>query len=125
MYYDGNRSKWLSISTLSDGAGVNNNTSPGNFYKRFNGLTLSDSQGPFIQKGTVVGIGYTSSTTATHTFQVRINGTIISLLASCGAASASNFTKNDDFEAGIFSCFNQGPDTVNGFQAVVYYKLRT
>lgn len=125
MCYDGTRNKWLSVTTLFDGCG-RNGTTPGNtFYKRFNGMGLDVSQGPYVPKGTIIRIGYSTAAAVTHTFEVLVNGTVISTLASGGAASAVDDTLNDDFDAGIMSMRNaSGSDTNSNLQATIFYKLR-
>jgi hypothetical protein len=125
MYYDGSRGKWLSIATLTDGFGRNGSTAVNVFYRRFNGMQTSLTLGPFVQKGTIVGMGFTTSSTVNHTFELLVNGAVVSSLASVGTASASNFSLNDDFNAGTMSGRNgSGSGTTTFFQVVVYYKLR-
>jgi hypothetical protein len=125
MRYDGSRSKWLSVATLSDGAGRNGSTVSGAFYRRFNGMNLAASRGPHVQKGTIVRIGYSTATAVNHTLEVLVNGVVISSLNSGGGASASDETLNDDFDAGILSIRNaSGFSSTNDLQCVVYYKLR-
>ncbi len=125
MAYDGTRSKWLSVTTIMDGAGRNGNTNSGLFYRRWNGMTLAASLGPYIAKGTIVRIGYATSVAAKHTYEVLVNGVVVSSLASSDAASAFDDTLNDDFPAGIMSSRNgASSDTTNNFQSAIYYKLR-
>lgn len=125
MRYDGDRGKWLSIATLIDGAGRNGNTTSGTFYRRWNGMVLSATTGPLVAKGTIVRIGYTTSTAVTHTYQVLVNGSVVASLASGGAASAFNNDVDADFDEGNMSSRNaSGSATTTNFQSVIYYKLR-
>lgn len=125
MRYDGSRSKWLSVATLFDGCGRNGNTAVGIFYRRFNGMIMAANQGPNVQKGTIIRIGYSTNIAATHTLEVLVNGAVVSSLASGGAATAFSNTLNDDFSDGIMSMRNAaGGNTTNDMQATIYYKLR-
>lgn len=125
MRYDGTRSKWLSVATLIDGAGRNGTTGANQFYRRWNGMALASNLGPFIGKGTIIYIGYSTSTAVTHTYEVLVDGVVIASLASGGSASARSNTVNADFDEGILSSRNaSGSNTTNQFQSVIYYKLR-
>ncbi len=125
MSYDGTRSKWLSVTTFMDGAGRNGSTSAGGFYRRWNGMILSNVLGPVVPKGTIVRIGYSTQNSVTHTYEVLVDGVVISSLSSGGAASASDDTLNNDFDSGIMSSRNAtGGSSTTDFQSVIYYKLR-
>lgn len=125
MCYDASRAKWLSVSVLCDGCGRNGTTTVGTFYRRFNGMLLGTTQGPYVPKGTIIRIGYSTSIAVTHTLQVLVNGVVVSSLSSNGASSAFSDTLNDDFNTGIMSMKNasSGATTTN-FQAIIHYKLR-
>lgn len=126
MRYDGVRSKWLSVATLIDGCGKSGSTSKRHFYRRFNGMTLSAVEGPYVAKGTIVSIGYSTSKADSHIFEVLVNGSVVASLSSGGAVSAFDDTINGDFDAGIMSFRNASNSKNNSqnLQAVVYYKLR-
>jgi hypothetical protein len=125
MCYDGTRSKWLSVATFMDGAGRNGTTTAGLFYRRWNGMILAAAVGPHVPKGTIVRIGYGTSTAVTHTYEVLVGGSVVASLSSGGAASASNDSVNADFNAGIMSSRNKtGSATTTNFQSVIFYKLR-
>ena len=125
MYYDSSRSKWLSVSVYVEGNGRNGNTTAGSFYRRYNGKILSASDGGATTAGTITFIAFTCSTAVTHTYEVLVNGVLISSLASGGAAAAGDATLNDDFPLGIMSARNAaGSATTNGLQATIHYRLR-
>jgi hypothetical protein len=125
MYYDGFRQKWLSIATLSEGAGINGNCEPGEYYKRYNGSVLSAVSGPHVQKGTIIGIGYSSTEAATHTYEVMLDGIAVAELASGGNAIAFNDFVNGDFDSGIMAGRSKlNSSDVRGVQSIVRYKLR-
>jgi hypothetical protein len=125
MCYDAVRGKWLSVTTLMDGAGINGTTSAGQFFRRWNGMTMSNNLGPFVQKGTIVRIGYTMQTTVNITYEVLINGVVVAELPSGGSASASDDTLNADFEEGTMSSRNKvGSSGAVRLQSTIYYKLR-
>ncbi len=125
MVYDAVRGKWLSVAIIMDGAGRNGNTTAGTFYRRWNGMVMAAAQGPHVAKGTIIRIGYSTATAVNHTYQVRLNGSVVAALPSGGAASAFNDTLNADFPAGILSSNNAaGGSTTNNFQSTIYYKLR-
>jgi len=133
MYYDASRGKWLSVATLTDGCGVSATTGPGVFYRRYNGMFMAFNLGPYVQKGTIVRIGFSTALPGTaHTFAIYIRPlggpdpiTPIATLASGGSPSAETTTVNADFETGTLSCQNlNGSAVVSQLQAVIYYKLR-
>jgi len=125
MYYDGVRGKWLSLATLMDGAGINGRTRDGDFFRRWNGMPMSATRGPYVQKGTIVRIGYTMSSAENIIYDVLVNGSVVASLPSNGAASASDDTFNADFEEGTMASRNRaGGDDAWYLQSVIYYKLR-
>ena len=125
MMYDASRGKWLSVATLMDGGGRNGTTNAGGFYRRWNGMIMSASLGPHVAKGTIVRIGYSTAAAVAHTYEVLVNGSVVSSLASGGAASAFNNSLNDDFNAGIMSSRNASTSaSTTDFQSTIYYKLR-
>jgi len=125
MCYDGTRSKWLSIAILVEGSGVNGTVSANTYFRRFNGMTMSATNGPSVPKGTIIGIGYSQDSSVSFTFSVVVNGVEVSTLASGGSTQVSNYNLNNDFAAGIMATRNQsGGFTITRPQATVYYKLR-
>jgi len=125
MCYDGSRGKWLSVTTLMDGAGINGTTAAGVFFRRWNGMPMSNNLGPYVQKGTVVRIGYTMQNTVNITYEVLVNGVVIAEVPSGGSASASDDTLNADFNEGTMSSRNKaGSAGAVRLQSTIYYKLR-
>jgi len=125
MAYDGVRGKWLSVAIFTEGAGKNGQTKVGSFYTRFNGMSLTKTLGVVVPKGTIIYIGYSTASAVNHTYEVLVSGNSISTLNSGGAASASDDTFNDDFDAGNMSSRNLSGSTTTHFQSVIYYKLRS
>ncbi len=125
MCYDGSRSKWLSMTSMMDGCGRNGSTSANAFYRRWNGMVMSSTLGPFVPKGTLVYIGFGCNTSGNHTLEVLVGGVVVAELSSGGAAANSSSTINADFDAGIMSFRNKsGSVSTSNFQASVYFKLR-
>ncbi len=125
MCYDGYRNKWLSVAILTEGSGKNGGTLDGDFYRRFNGMPMTLTTGPYVQKGTIIYIGYTTEYAAKHTFEVLVNGSVVAELYSGGASAAYDDTINADFKAGPMSSRNKyGSSTSYDLQSTVYYKLR-
>lgn len=125
MYYDTSRGKWLSVALLFDGCGLNGSTPANTFYRRFNGLSLAAGTGPFLPKGTLVGISYGTTSAVSHTFEVLVGGVVIASLASGGNDTAYNSAVNVDFNQGKFSARNaSGSATTPNLQATIYYRLR-
>jgi len=125
MFYDSSRSKWLSTATFCESVGRAGNTTAGSFYRRNDTITMTTTKGPILQKGTFVGISFTTNAAVAHTVEVLIAGTAITELASGGAASASSFTLNADFSQGIMSVRNKaGSTTAVDTQCLILYKLR-
>ena len=126
MCYDATRSKWLSVATLMDGAGRNGTTTADTYYRRWNGMVMSATTGPYIpNNGTIVAVGYTTSAAVTHTYEILVSGAVVTSLPSGGAASAFSNTVDNDFNAGNMSSRNAaGSATTSNFQSTIYYKLR-
>lgn len=125
MQYDASRGKWLSVATLMDGAGVNGRTRDGDYFRRFHGMTMSATRGPYVQKGTIVRIGFTNLYSAKLTYDVLVNGSVVASLNSGGSATADDDQINADFEEGIMSSRNRyGGADAYSLQSTIYYKLR-
>ena len=125
MFYDASRSKWLSTSLLFDGCGLNGTTNGGAFYRRFNGMSLSEDTGPFVPKGTLVAISYGTTSGVNHTFEVLVGGLVIASLPSGGSDTAYDNTVNVDFNGGKFSARNAvGSSPTPNLQGTIYYRLR-
>jgi hypothetical protein len=125
MCYDAVRSKWLSVTTMTDCFGSNGHTSAGKFYKHSNNATMSVTKGPIFQKGTLISAGFTTSSSADHTIEMMVGGNVIAELLSAGAVSASSSSFNEDFDEGVFAGRNKsGSDKVKGMDAIICYKFR-
>ena len=124
MVYDGTRSKWLSITTLWDGAGRSGTTGASSFYRRFNGMVMTATVGSVLPKCTIIGINFDANA-VTHTLEVLVGGVAVAELASGGAATVSDYTIDVDVAEGIFACRNKAASaTTTNLQCTVYYKLR-
>ena len=124
MAYDGTRSKWLSITTLWDGAGRSGATGASSFYRRFNGMVMAATVGSVLPKCTIIGINFDANA-VTHTLEVLVGGVAVAELASGGVATVSDYTIDVDVAEGIFACRNKAASaTTTNLQCTVYYKLR-
>jgi hypothetical protein len=100
MYYDGARSKWLSVESFVLLFGRLGATPAGAYYKGADGIAFSASSGhPAFWDGTIVALGYTRTDSDSVTFEVTEDGTSISTLAST-ATSGYTLSLNDDFSQG-------------------------
>jgi hypothetical protein len=125
MCFDASRNKWLSVAILVDGAGRNGSTKGGTFYRRLSGMKMSATLGPYVQKGTIIRIGYATSKAVSHTYQVLVNGVVKAELPSNGSACASG-DFDVDFDEGVLSSKNKaGSSTTSNLQSVIYYKIRS
>lgn len=102
MFYDGSRTKWLSVETCEVLFGRRRNTGAGAYYKMIDGLSFSSTLGRrAAHNGTVVGMSYTRSNTTSTTFDVTANGSNISGAAlSSSAASGATSSLDGDFSSG-------------------------
>lgn len=125
MCYDGTRSKWLSVTSFMDGCGRNGSTNSGSYYKRWNGMSLSATLGPYVPKGTLTYIGFSCATSGNSALEVLVGGVVIAELSSGGASSNYSTTINADFDSGVMSFRNKfGGISTYHFQSNVYFKLR-
>jgi parallel beta-helix repeat protein len=125
MFYDGTRSKWLSVSLCFEGMGKRGNTPQNTFYDRFDGMALGTTTGPYIPKGTIVAISYGTDNAVSHTCEVLIDGSVVASLASGGATTAHDNTINADYNGGKYAARNgNGGSTTNDFQGTICYRLR-
>lgn len=109
MYYDGSRSKWLSVNTSEIAFGRNGNTGPGAYYRGPANRAYSGTNGRHADHdGTVVAMTYTRNDTDAATFEVMADGVSISTLPSA-ATGGSDSTLDDDFNSGqVLGVRNQG-----------------
>lgn len=115
MQYDGGRSKWLSIASLTFNSGRNNNTLAGNFYRGINGITFGTNIGYPVPKGTLTGISWTRTDSDAATLEVVLDTTVIATLASGVAGPVYNWSVNADFDEGLlkFRNLSTGNTTTN------------
>jgi len=122
MFYDGSRSKWLSVAIYSEGSGDNGNNN-GLYLKRYNGQRLSATLGVKVQKGTTIFMSFTNANSGNFTVASRLNGTIFSTITSVAASEVFDATLNDDFAIGTLS-FSCSGGTMTDVQMNMYYRLR-
>lgn len=125
MFYDSSRNKWLSVALLFEGSGTNGSTNDGTFFKRFNGLTLSTTIGPYVPKGTIISLSFNNSNSGTIIYEILVGGIVVSELSTSGSSTAYSNTINADFNGGVMSSRNKfGSDTASNSQGVIQYRLR-
>lgn len=100
MFYDGSRSKWLSVEVCEIHFGRNGNTATGGYYRGMDGIVMSSTVGRHAEfNGTVVSLAYTRSDSDAATFEVTSNGSNVATLAS-SAVSGRSTSLNGNFNAG-------------------------
>ncbi len=125
MFYDASRGKWLSVAIFFEGSGYNGSLAGGAFYRRFNGMDLSTTIGPYVPKGTIVCLSFNNATSGTHTYEILVGGAVVVELPSGGGASAYDGTINVDFDAGVMSSRNKaGSVTTSLSQGTIQYRMR-
>jgi hypothetical protein len=128
MFYDGSRSKWLSIESTTFWFARNGNTAAGNYYRMSDGLAYSSATGFYApHNGTIIGLGYTRTDTDSATFEVVASGTLITgaTLAST-AIGGSVTTINGDFSStNVLAARNQsGGNTTSNVAGWVRLRWR-
>jgi hypothetical protein len=128
MFYDGSRSKWLSIESTTFWFARNGNTAAGNYYRMSDGLAYSSATGLYApHNGTIIGLGYTRTDTDSATFEVVAGGTLITgaTLAST-AIGGSVTTINGDFSStNVLAARNQsGGNTTSNVAGWVRLRWR-
>jgi len=118
MYYDGTRSKWLSVETETVHFGRDGSTLAGSYYRGIDGQALSATNGIIaLENGTVIGIGYTRDDTDSATFEVTAGGTLITgaVLASTSLSGKTKNLNSNFSEDDILAVRNQsgGNSTTN------------
>lgn len=126
MFYDGTRTKWLSIDTAQMHFGGKGNTAAGAYYTQQAAFSYSSTNGRRAEyNGTIVALSYTRDDTDAATFEAVADGTGIATLAST-ALSGSDVTLNADFTAGqILGARNQtGGNTVSNAMGWITFRWR-
>jgi hypothetical protein len=122
MRYDGSRSKWLSVETITIDCSDQGTLNSGSYFQ-VGTLRMASGRGfPAFYDGTIVSIGYTRTDTDSATFAVTEGGTTIASLAST-ATSGINNGLNGDFSSGsVLAVRNDGPNALaNG---IVWVRLK-
>ena len=126
MYYDGLRSKWLSVATETFQFGRNGNTAPGSYYRLLDRQAMTSTRGVTAQfNGTVTDLSYTRDDTDTATFQINDDGANLATLISSATSGYSN-TLNANFAQGsVLSVLNaSGGNTTSYVQGKVTLRWR-
>ena len=127
MYYDGTRTKWLSIDSNAFQVGNNGNTPVGTYFRGIAGNILSATAGYTAHyNGTVVGLSWSRGDADAATFNVRASGVTIASAASA-ATSGYNTALNGNFNQGaILAVENDaGGNAVSDPQIWIWVKWRT
>ena len=125
MRYDGTRSKWLSVSTLTFLAGRSGNTAAGSFYRGMDGLTFGANIGYPVPKGTLTGIAWSKTDAAASVLEVLVGGSVIATLSANSAGYVTNWLVNADFNEGFLQFRNQvGSNTTSNVQITAIIKRR-
>lgn len=110
MFYDGSRSKWLSVETAELDFNRSGNTGSGAYYRSGN-RSMSATLGRTAEwDGTVVSLTYTRQDVDSAAFQVVASGSTIVTLGST-STSGSTTTADGTFSQGdVIAVRNAGPN---------------
>jgi len=124
MRYDGSRSKWLSVETITIDVSDQGTLNSGSYFQ-VGTLRMTAARGfPAFYNGTVVSIAYTRDDTDAASIAVTAGGTTISSLATTAISGVDN-TKNDDFSSGaVLAVRNDGANALTNGIAWVRLKWR-
>ena len=126
MFYDGSRTKWLSVEVGEIEFGRAGNTAAASFYRGMDSIVMSSTTGRHAEyNGTVVSLAYTRSDSDAATFEVTANGTNVATLAS-SAVSGRSLTLDGNFNQGdILAVRNQsGGNTTSDVSGKVRVRWR-
>lgn len=126
MYYDGSRSKWLSVKSETILFGRSGNVGGGAYYRTPFGSSYSSTAGRVAEyNGTVISISYTRSDSDAATFEVTANGSGVATLPS-SANSGKDTSINADFSSDqILGARNQaGSNTTSNVDGVFIIRWR-
>jgi hypothetical protein len=103
MFYDGSRSKWLSLNETVIIWARSGNTAGGSYFKAVDGITYSVNNGFYTEfNGTVVSMAYTRDDTDSAIFEVHSNGAFLAGAAIASTAvSGSNTAIDADFTSSV------------------------
>jgi hypothetical protein len=125
MRYDGARSKWLSVSTLTFLAGRSANTAAGSYYRGQDNVTFGANIGYPVPKGTVVGISVSKTDSDASVLEVVLDSTVVTTLSANSAGLTANLAANADFNQGLLKFRNQvGGNITTDVQITVIVKRR-
>jgi len=129
MYYDGTRSKWLSINTISIQAGRKGDTLPGSYYRGVDGMTLDGADRVFsVPKGTITAVSWSQTSSSSATLEILNNGATLGVPAEVVLSSSGTVrvdTKNVNIQAGTLSFRNKlGGNTTTNVQIIIEIKKR-
>lgn len=126
MFYDGTRSKWLSVEKITYQAGRAGATTAGTFYRGINGMVLSTTAGFPVQQGTIVGLELFKTSTTASTLDVGDGSSILATLSHGAAAGRyADFTVNGDISAGLLTCRNApAGTTTQNVQILIHIRRR-
>jgi hypothetical protein len=123
MQFDGSRSKFLSVESVIFLFGGRGNVGAGAFFIGLDNLSLGTASGWTAKfNGTITGLGFTRTNTATATIEIVEGGTTRATLATGTATSGSSAALDGDFtQGGILAARNQTggnniTDSQNWFQ---------
>jgi hypothetical protein len=124
MRYDGSRSKWLSVETITIDVSDQGTLNSGSYFQ-VGTLRMSSTRGfPAFYNGTVVSIGYTRGDTDAAAIAVTSGGTTIASLASTAVSGTDN-TLDGNFSSGaVLGVRNDGPNALTDGIAWVRLKWR-
>ena len=129
MFYDGTRSKWLSVEPAVFTVGKRNNLPGGAYLRGMDRKTFTSTNGYRARyNGTVVSITYTRDDIDPVTFEVVANGVAITNASIISTAlGGQDNTLNGDFSQGdVLAVRNQaGGNNANDVQVWVTLRWRT
>jgi hypothetical protein len=126
MYYDPERSKWLSVSVRTLQAGKNGRTQIGGFYRAIDKMTLNATdRGIPVPQGTLTGLGISKTDSFTSTVEVVVNGAVVTSLLHSTSGAIFNSNLNADFGSGSMSFRNASVGAVtDNVQVYAEFKRR-
>lgn len=125
LFYDSNRSKWLSLHIQNISFGDKNATTSGDYYLSINNIDSSASLGyraPY--NGTVIGFSYTRSDSDAANFQVHKNGVSIADIATSAIAGGSNSINADYSQGDVLALYNSGPNATSNASGIILLRWR-
>ena len=123
MFYDGSRSKWLSVETFMLTFGRNGTTASASYFRGVDSLVYSSTRGHRANNnGTVVALQYTRSDSDSVPLEVTADGNTVASVTSAAVAGGSN-TLNGNFSAGAVLGARVGSSGGNAADNVIGHVL--